>query len=185
MPGRLSAARPRVGQVVLILLALVVLGGLAGVLWEWRWTPPSGIVSAHRFYLDEQGLPQEFSGTGHYVLVALLVGGAAGALVTLVFRTHALWTLGATVVGAGLASWTMAAVGHALGPPDPDQAALTMEDWAPLVSDLTVSGFSPYLCWPLAALTGLGLVVLADLLVGRFRDTPVDGPVTLEADPAA
>lgn len=148
----------------------------AGVLWEHWWTPPTGIVSGQEFFLDEQGLGAEFSGTGLYVVVALATGCLLGVLVAVAFRRHEMVTLVVTLAAAGVAGWVMARVGEALGPPDPDPLARGLEDWSPLVADLTVAGTSPYLALPIGALVGLAGAMFVEVLVRRFRESAAEPP---------
>ena len=78
MSGELTRPRVRVSwwvvQALVVLVAAAALGALAGVVWEWVWTPPSGVAFQGKFVLDENGLPGEFSGTGWYVVVAAAAG---------------------------------------------------------------------------------------------------------------
>lgn len=165
-PSDDAPKEPRGGVVRSALQAAVVLavfaaGGVAaGWLWEAWWTPPTGLAVNHRFFLDDQGLQQDFSATGYYVLVALGTGLALGSLTAAVFRRRAVVTLVSVAVGAGLAAWLMARTGHALGPVDPAVAARDLQDWEPLVGDLRVVGRSPYLVLPAAALAGLVVTYL-------------------------
>ena len=95
----------------------------------------------HRFFLDEHGLRGAFSGTGLYVVVALVAGcvlGRAGRGGLPTATSWPRWLV--TWSAAGLAGWVMARVGHALGPTDPRPLAPRAEDWSPLVGDLTVAG---------------------------------------------
>ena len=174
MSGGLSRPARRVGQALLVVLVFVAGGAVAGVLWEHWWTPPTGIASGHRFFLDENGLPDAFSGTGMYVLVALVAGFVLGFLVAAVFRRHELTTLAVIVVAAGLGGWVMAQVGHALGPDDPNQLAKSLVDWSPLVGDLTVSGASAYFMMPIGAVAGLAAGMIVEVLIGLFRGSATD-----------
>lgn len=135
-------------------VAFAVGGALAGVIWEARWTPPSGQAVGGVFYLDGlHGLPDAFSGTGQYVVVAAIAGLLLGIGAAFVPRDPRLIGVG-VLVGSLLAAVLMAQVGHALGPPDPHALAKTLPDHSPLVADLTISGVSPYLTWPTASIVG-------------------------------
>lgn len=175
--GRLG----RLGQVTVLVAVFVAAGAGAAVLWQLWWTPPTGIVSGHEFFLDEVGVGKEFSGTGLYVLAALAVGGVVGVLVGLATRRRELLTLVVTLLAAGLGGWVMAQVGHALGPPDPTALASTLEDLSPLEADLRVSGLSPYLALPIGALLGLGVAMAAEPLIGMFLGSGQDPPGNVSA----
>lgn len=164
MPERVRAALVR----VLLVVALFAAGGaVAGVVWEWLWTPPTGVVVEQRYLLDGDGLRSDFSGTALYVLVAAVAGLLLGVLVGV--RTHRseLLTLLAVVVGSALAGWLMLQVGTALDPPDPGPLAEQAEDLTRLPDQLEVAGRSPFVSFPAGALVGL-IVVFVGL--GR-RDT--------------
>lgn len=127
-------------RVVVVVAAAAVLGALAGVVWEWVWTPPSGIVVQGRWLLDETGLPSEFSGTGWYVVVAAAAGLLLGAGTALTARDGEVVSLVAVALGAVLAGWLMFHVGHELGPPDPRPIARGADDLTAVVGDLRVGG---------------------------------------------
>lgn len=156
-------------QVLLVVVALAGLGALAGVLWEWVWTAPVGVVIDHRWVpAGENGLQAEFSGTGWYVVVATVAGLVGGVLVALVARRVPLLTLVAVVVGSVLGAWLMLQVGSALGPPDPTPLAHTAKDGTRLPDDLQVTPNSPWISLPAGALVGLALVFIG--LSGRSRE---------------
>ena len=81
MPERMSAAASaaRRGQARSSSRAAFVRprgGRWPGLVWEWLWTPPRGVVVHHRWVQDEVGLRGDFSGTGTYVVVAAVAGSA-------------------------------------------------------------------------------------------------------------
>ena len=115
MPDRVRALR----QVLLVLVVFAVAGALAGVVWEWLWTPPTGVALDEQFLLDGDGLRGEFSGTGLYVVVAAVAGLLLGVLVAVLSDRDELVTLVVVAVGSVLAGWLMLRTGVALGPPDP------------------------------------------------------------------
>jgi len=136
MSGRVAAAV----QAVLFIGAFAASGALAGVVWERLWDAPDGIVFEATWYLEPAGPDYAFSGTGWYVVVALV----AGALTTLVlgwlWPRHELASLAAMAVGSMLAGWVMFAVGHALGPQDPQLLAAGQADFDTLPTDLLLVG---------------------------------------------
>lgn len=149
-----------VRQVVLILVAFAITGAVAGLVWEWLWTAPTGTVAKHQWFQDETGLRQDFSGTGLYVLVAVVAGLLVGVLVTVAFDRAELVTLGCVVVGSLLAGWVMLKVGLALGPDDPQRLAMTVKDGTSLPGVLMVSGRSPFVAFSTGSLVGLAIVFL-------------------------
>ncbi len=147
-------------QALLVLAVTLVVGAFAGVVWEWVWTPPVGVVAHHHWVQDEVGLRGDFSGTGLYVVVAAGAGLLAGLVAAVLARGHEVVTLAALFVGSLLAGWLMYRVGVALGPPDPDVLARSTPSLTRLPGVLTVSGASPFLCLPAGALVGLMVVFL-------------------------
>lgn len=155
----LIGALPQVG----VVLAIFAIGGaLAGVVWEWIWTPPSGVVFRGEWLLDPEQASGDFSATGIYVVVASIAGLLLGALCGLVVHRRELLTLASVIAGAALAAWLMLRVGQALGPPDPRPLAASAKELSSLPSDLRVVGKSPLVALPSGALLGL-IVVLFGL----------------------
>lgn len=157
-------------QVLLVLVVFAVAGALAGVVWEWVWTPPTGVALEQEFLLDGDGLRGEFSGTALYVVIAAVTGLLLGVLVAVLSDRDELATLVVVVAGSALAGWVMLRTGVALGPPDPAPLARAAEDFDPLVDQLGVSGHSPLVAFPGGAL--LGLIVIFIGLSRRGSDTP-------------
>lgn len=153
--------RRLVVQLALVVLVLALAGALAGVVWEWIWSPTIGVVVDHQWTAgDALGLQHQFSGTGWYVVVAAVAGLVAGIAVTLLTDRIPLLTLAGVVVGSVLAAWLMLQVGTALGPPDPATAARSAADGTRLPDHLAVSGRSPFIAFPVGALLGLVLVFI-------------------------
>jgi hypothetical protein len=153
---------------VVVLLAYVVAGAVAGAVWEWIWTPPGQIVAQHQVFYDSySSLRRMFSGTGLYVVV----GGVASALVALVVallaRGRELLTLALVILGSAIAAALMLKVGTSLGPVDPATIAEHTVKRTPVPAQLTVQGKSvlgvksPYLIWPAVSLLVLALVFFA------------------------
>lgn len=136
MTGRLGAAV----QAVVFMAVFALSGALAGFVWERVWDAPVGVAFQDQWFLEPAGPDYSFSGTGWYVIVALV----AGALTTIVLAwwwpRHEVMSLAAIVVGSMLAGWVMFTMGHALGPPDPQLLAAGKEDLTAIPSDLTLAG---------------------------------------------
>jgi ABC-type phosphate transport system permease subunit len=114
-------------QVVLVLVLCAALGAVAGLVWEKLWTPPTGLVYHHHWFADENGVRGMFSGTGWYVVVAVLAGTLAGVASALLLARSELATLAAVVVGSLVGAWVMWQVGTAL---EPRRCPTTATSWA-------------------------------------------------------
>ena len=136
MTGRLGVAV----QAVLFIAAFALSGALAGVAWERLWTPPDGVVFQEQWFLEPAGPDFSFSGTGWYVVVALVAGAATALALGWVWPRHELASVLAFLVGSMLAGWVMFKVGHALGPGDPQLLAAGKVDLTSIPSDLTLAG---------------------------------------------
>lgn len=158
--GTRSGWVPAIIQAGIVVAVFAVAGALAGVVWEWLWTPSSGVVVDHEWLQGLAGVQAEFSGTGVYVLVAAAAGLLTGVLCALFLDRAELVTLVAVVAGAALAGWIMVQVGHALGPDDPRVLARTTDNGTRLPSDLRVVGASPYVAFPVGATLSLAVVLL-------------------------
>ena len=167
---------------VAIVLAYIAVGALAGVVWQWIWTPPVQVVQQKQlFYLDYGSLRQVFTGTGLYVLVAAVASALVALVAALLTRRHELLVLSAVTLGALAAAYTMHTVGVALGPSDPTSFAKTAADGAHVQAQLVVNGKTPYLVWPMVSLFVLALVFFAlpAVRTGRRR---ADGSAAPDAE---
>lgn len=174
-----------------MLLLCTASGAASGFVWEWLWTPPSGVVVDGGWVLAGDGLPEAFSGTGLFVVVAGLTGlglGVLGAVArTLDRRTldrHApdeRVTLTTLALGAALATATMWLVGTQAGPPDPAVVARSAEAGQSVPSDLRVEGLGAFLSLPAGTLVGATGVYL---LVGRREPDRRDRPGPDEPGPS-
>lgn len=159
--ARLSGRGSPVRFVLLTLVAYVVLGAVAGAVWEWVWTPPDQVVRDNQvFYTSYQSLRRVFTGTGLYVVVGAVAAALISLVVCLLARGRELVTLATVVVGSCVAAVLMRLVGGLLGPDDPLTAAKPA-DTQVLPGELTVHGFTPYLVWPMVTLFVLAVVFFA------------------------
>lgn len=149
----------------MVLVVFAAAGAVAGLVWEWVWTPPDGVAVQGRWSLDGVGLAEDFSGTGLFVLVGTGTGLVTGALTAWWASVDELGVIAVTVVGAVLATAAMWGVGTSVDPPDPTVVASTTEDGRRVPGDLHVAGASPFLAPTAGALLGAAVV----LLRGRAR----------------
>lgn len=147
-------------DVVVLLLAFAVGGALCGVWWEWWWTPPGGVVVDHTWYADLDGVRGLFSGTALYVVVAATGGLVLGILSAWFFDRVEVVTMVTVLAGSALAGAVMYLVGTELAPPDPRVVARSVPDHTEVPGSLEVSGKSPFIAFPAAALTGVAAVFI-------------------------
>lgn len=163
-----------------ILIAYALVGLVAGLVWEAVWTPPDQVVQQHQvFPSDYQALRRIFTGTGLYALVAFAGSVLTALVVSLLTRRRELVVLAAVTLGSGLAAVVMREVGISRGPVDPTTLAASAAEGDHLPGALDVSGFSPYLVWPMASLLVLAVVFFA---WPRSPDARSSGRDHLETD---
>jgi hypothetical protein len=159
--GLLAAGSPA-GIILLILLAYAVLGAVAGVVWEWVWTPPGQVIAQHQVFYDSySSLRRVFTGTGLYVLVGAVVSALLALAVSVLVRGRELAVLALVLVGSALAAALMWRVGTLLGPADPATLAAHTTGRDTVPGELSVQGKSPYLVWPFVSLLVLSAVYFA------------------------
>jgi hypothetical protein len=168
MSDQLSGGRPgrsgtvRVLLIVLeVLVAYAIVGLVAGFVWEAIWTPPAQTVQQHQiFYDDYASLRRGFSGTGLYVVVAVIASAATALVVALLTRGRELLMLLVVLLGSALAAAVMWKVGVSRGPSDPASIMKTAADGTKVSGNLVVSGRTPYVAWPMASMFVMTLVFL-------------------------
>ena len=172
-------------QAVLFILAFAVSGALSGVLWERLWEAPVGLVYRGEWFLEPAGPDFAFSGTGWYIVVALIAGALTGLALGWLWPRHEITSLVAMVVGSMLAGWVMFKVGHELGPQDPQLLAAGRADLSTLPSDLLLVGADDRLrlfgfessalaAFPVGAMVAAMFVFL--VMSGRDRTGGVETP---------
>jgi uncharacterized membrane protein YeaQ/YmgE (transglycosylase-associated protein family) len=154
-------------QFVIVVGIFAVVAVVAGVVWEWLWTPAVGTAEQHTWQPTIETVTAEFSSTAWYVVVASVAGLITAAVVGLAFKQGEVVTLVAVVVGSALAAWVMLEVGYSLDPGDPQAAAASAADGTPIPAELMVPGKSPFLAFPASAL--LALVIVFFGVVRRHR----------------
>jgi hypothetical protein len=168
---------------IAVVLTYVVVGALAGVVWERLWSPPTQVVQQHQlYYTDYASLRRVFSGTGLYALVSAVASALVALAAALLTRRRELLTLGAVIVGSLAAAYTMHAVGVSLGPADPEKLAAVTADGTRVSGQLVVNGKTPYLVWPMVSLFVLSLVFFAAPAVRSRREHGDTSTEPSEAD---
>lgn len=166
------------GQVLITLLAFVVAGALAAVLWFWWWSPaPETDV-----YLIDGGRPffepdLEFRSTGLYLAVAVPLGLVLGAVFMWIHDRDELLTLGVVAAAAVVAGLVMAGVGELLGPGEPtsiDVNADHSDGFPTTQASLEASPVAWFLGFPGGALVGCVLVLVG--FPGDARTAPRHDP---------
>jgi hypothetical protein len=152
-----------------VLLLLFVAAGVAGgFAWRHLWTPPEGVARGGGWVPTpvEEGLQNDFSGVGWYVVVTLTIGVVLGALTALVLDRAEVLGVAVAVLGSAVAAYLVLTVGHRLSPPDPAEVAARSADGTAIPGDLEMDGSTPLLGAPVGALTA---VSTAYLLTTRRR----------------
>ncbi len=163
----MSRAHPARAVLAPVLVGLV-LGALGGWLW-WTWwgPPPLGKVydtpAGPTWYPTpfDPGVTRDFSGTATSVVVGLGLALLLGAIGGWLSRGRAVVGLAAVVVASLAAAAVMALIGVAKSPEDPQSRVDEVKIGAELPGDLEVSGWTPYLIWPVGALLGHMVVMLS------------------------
>ena len=148
---------------VLVLVAVFVGAGIGGgYAWRHLWTPPAGKAFDGSWIPTpvEEGLQNDFSGVGWYVVVAVVLGLVLGLVTAVLLGRAEVVGVLVAVVGSALAAYLVLTTGERLSPPDPDKVAASAEDGAKIPGDLEFDGWTPLLSLPIGSLTGVSLVYL-------------------------
>jgi len=150
-----------VTDAVVVLGVLLVLGLVAGLLWPQLVDPVRFVRTANGISSDEVQLAHQFDDEGWYVVVAVVAGALAGAVLTAWRSRDPLATLVLLLVGASLAAWVMTKVGEAVGPPAVTSVLRDAEVGATAPGPVEVRTWAAYLVWPISALFGSTVVLWA------------------------
>ncbi|WP_210437996.1 hypothetical protein [Nocardioides xinjiangensis] len=163
--GAVPGPRAPLGRVLSVLVLFLGGGAAAGVLWEWLWEPPSGLVYEGRWYLEPAGPDVSFEGVALFVLIAFPLGLVLAVLAGM-WRGHESATLVSVLTGACLAAAVMYAVGNALGPEDPQALAAALSDYTALDAGLGLTAPDPgRVPWHSPALVALPAGAMTGLVV--------------------
>ncbi|TIC88628.1 hypothetical protein E8D34_02815 [Nocardioides sp. GY 10113] len=166
----LAATRAAVG----LLAVALILGVVAGRLW-WAWWSPAmpgrvyDTVDGLAWYPDplDPGFAHVFSGTAQFVVIGFAAGLLLGLLGGLVTRQRAIFGLVAVVVGSLLGLVITYRTGIAASPADPATLLGDAAAGDQLPGHLQVSGWTPYLAWPVGALFGFLVVMVSTMSSDR------------------
>ena len=166
-PGRRVLVR-----LLVVAVAFLLAGAVAGVVWERLWDAPEGLTYQGDWFLEPAGPDLSFRGVWLFVAIAFPLGIVL-AVVAGLGRDHEVLTVVVVLVAAALASVLMYAVGHHLGPADPQVLAARSPDYTKLPGSLGLTApdadstpwrSSALLALPMGAMAGL---VGSYLLSGR------------------
>ena len=150
------------------------LGALGGWLWYLWWAPAREgriyrTAEGPRWFPNpwDPGQAQVFAGTAEFAIVGLGLGLLVGLLAGLLGRRLAFAGLVGLLLGTALAAGVAYLVGTAISPPDPQSLVDSEPVGATLPAAIEVSGWTPYLCWPLGGLLGF---LVATYLVSALDD---------------
>ena len=79
----------RVRHLGLVVVAFLVAGAGAGVLWERLWQPPVGLAYGKEWFLEPAGPDLSFQGVALFVLIAFPLGLVLATVVGTVLHTAA------------------------------------------------------------------------------------------------
>ena len=168
--------RSVVTRVAATVAAYAVAGAVAGVVWERLWSVPVGLTYGGEWFLEPAGPDFSFQGPALYVLIALPLGLVLAVLSSL-RPGHEVATVATVLVAATIGAVVMYAVGHGLGPPDPQALAAGQPDFTSLPGDLVLgsstAGETPFastalMAMPAGAMAGLvGVYLLGRKKVGK------------------
>lgn len=142
----------------------LLLGALAGVVWEAWWTPPSGAALHGEWIPDTAGAPAVVGAEGTFVVVGGVLGLLYGVGVLAFARGREVVTSVSLFAGALLAARVAEAVGGWLGPADAAAAAKDAEDLTPIDLDLFLA--APRSAWWPEWLGSTALLVPAFVVTG-------------------
>lgn len=164
-----------------VVAAGAALGALGGWLWYQWWGPPNNgaiydTVDGPTWYdlSSDEGLTHQFDGPAQYAVIGIGLGVVLGILAAVFGRRQAMAALGALVVGGALAAYLSWAVGTAMSPPDPQQYATEanvcpVEPCKEYPAAIEISGWTPFLCWPIGALAGFCTAIVVMSFTGEVR----------------
>lgn len=180
-------------DVVRAIVVPVVLGGVLGAAGGWLWwvwwgPAPDGKVydtaAGPHWYPDpfDPGITRDFSGTADYVVIAFGLALLLGIIGGWLARDRAVAGLAGVGVASVVAGVLMTVIGLAQSPSDPQAKVDEVKIGTELPGHLEVTGWTPYLAWPVGVLLGYLVVMLA--LNSRAANGAGQRPGQPSAEPA-
>jgi hypothetical protein len=163
-----SSAADQIVFVVASMLGGVVAGLVGGWAWAALADPPKALITRRgAFLVSEVSYDHQVTVTLWFLVVGVVGGLVAGAVIGLIGRRHGPVAVVAAVlmsaVATGLAAWSGI---NAFGPDGPQPHASAVGDLVPTA--LSISSDVAYLGWPVGAVLGV-LIVTAALPAGAFK----------------
>lgn len=183
----------RLPEVLRVVVLPVLLGAALGVAGGWLWwvwwgPAPDGKVydtpAGPTWYPDpfDPGITRDFSGTAVFVVVAFGLALVLGVVGGWFARDRAVAGLGSVSVAGVVAGVLMTLVGLLQSPADPQAKVNEVRIGTELPGHLEVTGWTPYLAWPVGVLLGYLVVMLA--LSSRQPGGGGERPGQRSAEPA-
>lgn len=173
-------------RVVLVVVAVAAgLGAAGGWLWYQWWGPPNqgsiyNTADGPMWYdLTDHGFAHQFDGPAQYAVIALGFGAVIGVLAAVLGRRQVFAALAAAIVGTVLAAYLAWLVGTTMSPPDPQRYATAdnvceKEPCEQYPAAIEVSGWTPFLCWPLGALAAFSATIFVQGSARELRRREAD-----------
>jgi membrane fusion protein (multidrug efflux system) len=121
----------------------------------------------------EEGLQNDFSGVGWYVVVALALGLALGALTAFVLDHAEILGVVVALLGSALAAYLVLTVGERLSPPDPDRVAAESAQGVARVGEIRATIERKTIRAPFTGVLGIRQVNLGQYLTGGAPIVPL------------
>jgi hypothetical protein len=169
---RRSLGRGPIADVVALLGTFLLVGAVCGVLWWLAVDPAQFTKTGDGGTMGELDLAKRFNADGWYSVIAIVAGFVSGVVLTWWRSRDFRLTTVLLVIGAALAAGVMAAVGHALGPDNPDAALQAARRGQGVPVELEVMAAASYLTWPIAVLAGALMVLWSSPGVPSTYDVP-------------
>jgi hypothetical protein len=170
-----SSGADQIVFAVASILGGVVAGFAGGAAWAALADPPKALITQRgAFLVSEVSYDHQVTVTLWFLVVGIVGGLVAGAVIGLLGRRLGPVAVGAAVlmsaVATGLAAWSGI---HAFGPDGPQPHAGSPGDLVPTA--LSITSDVAYLGWPIGAMLGV-LIATALLPTSAFK-TPQGGGV--------
>lgn len=153
--------RGLVRDLAFIVGGLAVLGVVCGVIWSQAVDPVQLTRTESGIGQGELQLSRAFNADGWFVVVGAAGGLLGGLAAGFTRRRDLVATVLLVVVGCAVAALLMRLTGEALGPADPTRMLEAAEVGDTADAPLELTGFAPYLAWPIATFLGLLVPLLA------------------------